>query len=186
MAQESRIDSNCNLMQRCGNKEGTAEALRVVFYLSMDFVSRGDYQHPGWKVAIGTTNSGSHGQHCRCMNLTGDYYIAAPLCSCSLFLISYTKQLCKTHSVNQETNPQTRTETTWWHSSSQRLLSEFITEMGESWSFWDASSGSRLGLLSPGNTVHLPSIYSLPTLTCPPQLDLQIPMLMSTSSKGLN
>lgn len=54
----------------------------------------------------------SHGQHCRCMNSSGDHYIAAPLCSCSSLLISYTKQLCKTHFVNQKTNRKTMAKTT--------------------------------------------------------------------------
>lgn len=128
----------------------------------------------------------SHSQHCRCMNSSGDYYIAAPLCSCSWLLISHTKQLCKTHFVNQETNRETIAETIWWHSSSHRLFPELVPEMGESWFSWSASTGSWLGLLSPRSTMHLPSLYSCPTLTCLTQVDLQMPMEMSSSSKRLN
>lgn len=43
MAQENGIDSSCKLVQRCERKEGTAETLKVAFYLSMDFVSRRRY-----------------------------------------------------------------------------------------------------------------------------------------------
>lgn len=126
----------------------------------------------------------SHGQHCRCMNSSGDYYIAAALCCCSSLLISYTKQLCKTHFVNQKTNRKTMAETTWWRSSSRRLFPELVPEMGESWFSWSASSGLWLGLLSPRITVHLPSLYSCPILTC--QHTWQIPTGMSSSSKRLN